>query len=224
MTVATNNDRFIHVETGQYPLYLYQIPAHNPNLSLPVDVSVEALFNAGYSLVNPATPPAGDVVTEDVPRLDEDDQYHQVWVTRPFNAEELAQNFLNKKADSEATVNQLYAVSLDTGAEVAVAGIAEPQHFGLSEIQRTDYAAMKARAQRSVASGSQTALILRSKEGVSVRLAPAKMVQLCEALEDFFYDLQMAYYDLLDQVSLAESVDELPELPQAITAEQRVIA
>ena len=248
MTVATNNDRFIHVASETYPLYLYQIPQHDPNLSLPVGVTLEALSNAGYELVQPTVPPVGDVVTEGAPSL-ADGVYTQVWVVRPFTPEEKEAHFQIKKADAESSVNQLFFTAQDTGAEVSIAGIALPQHFGLSEIQRTDYAAMKARAQRAVASdsstaliqrtdyaamkaraqravasGSSTALILHSKEGVSVRLAPAKMVELCIALEDYFYDLQLAYYDLLDQVSLAEALEELPTLPAAITADARVIA
>ena len=223
MTVATNNDRFIHVASETYPLYLYQIPQHDPNLSLPVGVTLEALSNAGYELVQPTVPPVGDVVTEGAPSL-ADGVYTQVWVVRPFTPEEKEAHFQIKKADAESSVNQLFFTAQDTGAEVSVAGIALPQHFGLSEIQRTDYAAMKARAQRAVASGSSTALILRSKEGVSVRLAPAKMVELCIALEDYFHDLQLAYYDLLDQVSLAEALEELPTLPAAITTDARVIA
>lgn len=220
MTVATNNDRFIHVESGTYPLYLYQIPAHNPQLSLPVDVTIEALFNAGYSLVNPVEPPVGDVVTEGTP-VEADGVYTQVWEVRAFTPEELQAHFETKKADAETQVNQLFFVAQDTGAEVTIDGVAGAQHFGLSEIQRTDYAAMKARAGRTAPS---TLLTLRSKEGVNIKLVPARMIALCEALEDFFYDLQLGYYDLLDQVSLAEALEELPELPAAITADPRVIA
>ena len=140
---------------------------------------------------------------------------------RPFTPEELEQNFINKKADTENSINQLFYVAQDTGAEVAIAGIAEPQHFGLTDVQRIEYAAMKARAGRTAPS---TLLTLRSKEGVSVRLVPARMIALCEALEDYFYDLQLVYWDLLDQTTLAENVDELPTLPQAITADQRVVS
>lgn len=220
MTVATNNDRFIHVESSEYPLYLYQIPKHNPQLSLPVDVTLEALFNAGYALVNPVDAPAGDVVTEGVPEK-VGEEYFQTWVVRDFTPEEAAQNFANKKADVLSSAGVLFNNALETGAAVEIAGVEGVQHFGLSEVQRTDYAAMKARATRT---GATTLLTLRSKEGVSVKLVPARMIVLCEALEDSFYDIQLAHYDLIDLIEAAENISELPTLPEVIAPEQRVVA
>lgn len=218
MTAVASNDRFIEIETGHYPLYLYQIPTHNPLISIPVGVTVEAMFNGGYAIVQPTDKPEGDVVEEGTPEKI-GDEYFQTWVVREFTEEEQAQNFATKKFEAESAVNALFSAALEAGASVQVPGAEFPQHFGLTEPLRAEYAAMKARAQRTTA-----ALILRSKEGVSVRLAPAKMVELCEALEDAYYEIQLAYYDLSDLVALADDEGDLPALPEVIAPEQRVIA
>ncbi len=223
MTVVASNDRFIEIESGYYPLYLYQVPIHNPLISIPVGVTVEAMLNAGYAIVQPTEKPEAEVAEEGVPEK-VGEEYFQTWTARDFTPEERAQDFMNKQMQSEGAVGSLFNGALDAGAEVSIAGVSGLQHFGLSESLRGDYAAMKARAQRSVTAGTTTALILRSKEGVSVRLAPAKMIELCEALEDSYYEIQLAYYDLLDLVALAETVEDLPVLPEVIAPSQRVIA
>lgn len=93
--------RFIKVDTLEYPIYEHDIRVRHPRVSFPVTISVDAVENFGYKLVHPTEQPVGDVVIETQP-TELNGEYHQTWTVRPFNSAESAQRINQQREETIA--------------------------------------------------------------------------------------------------------------------------
>lgn len=91
--------RFIKVDTLEYPIYEHDIRVRHPRVSFPVTISVDAVENFGYKLVHPTEQPEGDVVMETHP-TQTNGEYYQAWTVRPFNKTELSER-LNQQREEQ---------------------------------------------------------------------------------------------------------------------------
>ena len=221
MTIVTNFDQLVKLETGE----IFTIPGilkAEPSMSIPDGISAEAMFNAGYALVFPVEPPAGDVVTLGNPVQRDDGYFEQSWTMRPFTPEEWHNQFTNKQDEQRLAVLNLRA---DAGAPIDFGGSIGIQHIGLQPDNGVfSLVALRVRASKYVGAGNTTATMrIRTLEGTGVTLSAERMTALIDLVYSQYVEIWGIAADLTDEIDFAENASQLPTLPEKIEVDAAVL-
>lgn len=215
MSNVTSSTLLMQVDTQEYPLTLDQIRRRLPDVSFGANPPLEDLANLGFAeVVLVGGIPEGDVVTEGAPKLVKG-VWERTWVTRAFNAEELAMRLTERKTQLSQSVMQLRDQDLNRGFEYTVEGM-YPFHVQLRVEDRINLLARNLQAQQLVAAESESLLAFRGFENVTVHLTPVQMVEMTSAAllaVDSIYELS---WELKDDIDQATTVADLPELPDTL--------
>lgn len=215
MSNVTSSTLLMQVDTQEYPLTLDQIRRRLPDVSFGANPPLEDLANLGFAeVVLVGGIPEGDVVTEGAPKLVKG-VWERTWVTRAFNAEELAMRLAERKTQLSQAVMQLRDQDLNRGFEYTVEGM-YPFHVQLRVEDRINLLARNLQAQQLVAAESESLLAFRGFENVTVHLTPMQMVEMTSAAllaVDSIYELS---WELKDDIDQATTVVDLPELPDTL--------
>lgn len=215
MSNVTSSTLLMQVDTQEYPLTLDQIRRRLPDVSFGANPPLEDLADLGFAeVVLVGGIPEGDVVTEGAPKLVKG-VWERTWVTRAFNAEELAMRLAERKTQLSQAVMQLRDQDLNRGFEYTVEGM-YPFHVQLRVEDRINLLARNLQAQQLVAAESESLLAFRGFENVTVHLTPMQMVEMTSAAllaVDSIYELS---WELKDDIDQATTVVDLPELPDTL--------
>lgn len=209
--IITSSTALMRVDTQQYPVYLAQVRAENPDVSFSDSPSEDLLAEFGFAAVRITARPAGDVVTEGTPEL-VDGEYQQSWVVREFTDEEKAQQLMAKKAELQDTLLAMRAAELEFGFNYTddngnVFGIQ------LREQDRINLLGLKDEASDAIAADSAEVQPFRTLENVTIEMSPQQMVKMCRAALARFKLVMGTSWHYRDAIEAATTMAELPELP-----------
>ena len=228
MTIVTNFDQLVKLETGEI-FTIPEILKAEPNMSIPDGISAEAMFSAGYALVFPVDPPAGDVVTLGDHVQRPDGYFEQTWNVRPFTPGQLAQQFADQQEQLRLSVTQLRADAMAIGAPIdfdnGKPGPIGIKHIGLQSDNGVFASfALRIRVSKYVIAGNTTATLrIRTLEGTAVTLSVERIVALCNLIDSQYAEIWGIAADLTDEIDFAENASQLPTLPEKIEVDAAVL-
>lgn len=204
----------IAVDTGQYPLNLTQVRAILTEKSFAEEPDEELLADLGYGVVHPEDPPAGDVAEEGAPAL-QDGLWVQTWTVRPYNTEEIAANFANRKAELNYQIEALIDATLDAGC-VYTFPSGDVQHIQLRDGDRANLVGLAAKADRVQRAGGEQTFYFRTQENDIQAMTTAQTVVMTDVAFDKYMFILNACWPLKDQIKTATDLAGLPTIPTSI--------
>jgi hypothetical protein len=218
-TPISFNTRFIHVESGDYPLTFASIKSRHPLTSFAADPSAEQLKELGYHVVTEILAPVGDVVLEGVPELQEDGSYKQTYTVRAFNEDEIKQRLSMKQIDLENQITVLKNAALVKGAPFNFGGDFGVQHVQMRDGDRANIIGLRFKADAIVAAGADTMMGVRTGENNLVPVTAAQFLDLSWKFMSAFEAVMGTAWHYEDLVKAADAAEDLPELPADFTPE-----
>jgi hypothetical protein len=218
------NTRFIEVASGEYPLTFQSIKAKNPLTSFASEPTAEQLAAMGYEVVKPIATPAGDVVTEGAPVLNEDGTYEQVYVVRAFNAEEVAQRLAMKQSELNNTTRILRDQALNKGAPFDFGGAFGVQHIQMRDGDRANVIGLRFKAEALLAAASTDMMGIRTFENVLVPLTASQFMDMSWKFMSAFETVMGTAWHYEDLIKAAVAEAELPALPETFTPAAQALA
>lgn len=213
---VTNSTLLINVVTGEYPVYLSKVRRDNPNVSLPQELTEDIIRSLGYEIVTMVARPVGDVVTEGQPEI-VDGVYTQTWEVRGYSPEELSQQLDIKKQELNARINNMRATELENGFEhITASGSVFVVQTRLEDRLNLMYLNMA--AQQMIAAGDETPQAFRSAENATHMLTPSELLTMSVEALNYYKNVLGACWTLKDQIDAAQSVDQLPAIPEKLAA------
>lgn len=211
MSVVTATTAMIHVETGEYPVYMAQVRQKNANVSYPLEPTEDLMAENGYAVVRATVAPEGDVVTEGAPEL-VDGEYQQSWVVREHNEEEKAAQLADLRASLNAQVLTLRRNELAAGFQHTTD---DQRTFGvqLRDSDRVNLLGLFTKANMLIAAGASTVTEFRSTENVTYPLTPEQLLAMAQASLAHYELVMQASWDLKDEIDTAPTKADLPEIP-----------
>lgn len=215
---VTNSTPLIKMSTGQYPLYLQYI-RQNDNVSFEREPLYEKIIELGYGIVEPSMPPQGDKVSEGAPvETEVPGVYVQGWVVTPFTEEERLADLEMRKESLRYLINMRRDEAFERGYHYTV----EPGKVIVLQMRaddRVNVLGERIVAKESIEAGSPETFIWRDGNDNFVTLTAEQMIQMADDLRVQYRKVMAAAWDLKDLVKLAETKEELPEIPAIIAAQ-----
>ena len=204
----------IHVESGQYPVYLTGVRRNNPNVSFPNNPTVDQLSEHGYAVVKHTEAPVAEVVVEGKPELVEG-EYLQTWIGREFNEEERLNHLTQLKTQLVDEIAQLRARELEhgfdyTASDDTVIGVQ------LRDEDKPNLIVLRDEADAYIDAGSEEQMEFRCRDNLTHMLDPLEMSTMCLAALQHFKAVLKATWVLKDQVKDAKTAAELPTIPTSL--------
>lgn len=196
---------------NQYPVYLRQVREENKQWSFSDTPELSTIRELGYDIVVEVNKPEGEVVTEGMPVL-EVGKWVQTWVVREFTDVETASTLTIAKANARAKIDVLLTDALEKGFPFTfTAGVG---HVQLRTVDRTNIIGAAMNADRKAADGEVGAVCpFRTYENITYLCTPAQMRQLSDEAYEAYLGFLAIRWELKDAVELAETLEEMPELP-----------
>lgn len=201
----------IRSSDGQYPVYLSDFRADNPNVSIGTWIYSENLVEFGYFPVIPVTPPEGDVVTEGAPHFnDQTQEWEQTWTSRDFTPEEIAANLQSAKDVRKSEAQVVLSQDVELGIPYPVDNVEYKVR-----VKSFDLATLTSIKTVLEADGEQSSEIytFRFLDGYKSDFTHAEMKDLVVQVARAQYQLMKSYWSYLDQVEQASTIQNIPALP-----------
>lgn len=215
--------RFIAAETGEYPLTIAMIKAKHPLTSFPSEPTAELFEDMGYHVVQPSAVPAGDVVTEVAPVLGEDGIYRQAYESRNFSAEEVSANLQTEQGSRRSSLMMKRTTALEKGAPIDFGGTIGLQHVQLRDGDRANIIGLRIDSESAITAGNVDYTGVRTYENVFVPLTHQQMVDLSWKVLSAYKEIMMISWNYEDLIKAAETLAELPALPEEIVPTPQAI-
>lgn len=218
-TTVNGSTKLINIETGAYPVYLTQVRAET-GISFGAEPEEDQVLAMGYAVVLQVEKPTGVVATEGPPEAI-DGEYIQNWVTRPYNADELAAMLLAAQDQHRKDLEDLFVRTLDKGAPY-IWPDATVEHIQLRDGDRANLTAIGARADRKLSLNitEDEYLGFITYENNWKPLTPEQ----ARAMTDFAYEayltILMQRRTLKNQIDAATDIASIPEIPEALNLSQ----
>lgn len=198
----------------QWPVYLIDARREWPNTSFSLEQEEENLVDYGYFPLHPGTQPPGDVVERTTPEL-VDGKWVQQYTARAFTPEELQQQFADQMTASYGRLDGLLSNTYALGYTYEK-GEGVTHHFSLTPDNQQLLTALNLLAQKS-----ETSRIfkLRTTGNVTVDYTATEVIDMTTALMEYVVQVLNKLWELMDEISVATTVSEIPEIPDVITLE-----
>jgi hypothetical protein len=213
MTTVNRTTRLIESDSGDYPLYLADLPSRVPNTSFPQVVDSEILFEFGYEPVLDVEVPVNDVVTEGAPEL-RDGSWYRVYNARAFNETEVNTNLAAAKAALKTQAEAKRVADFEKGFPYQFGE--QIYHVQIRPTDRQNITALRVIAKEAVAAEVPMPINFRVYENVSVTLTAAEMVDVANATFSKVSEGYEVIWTFKDQVDAATTIAELPVLPSEL--------
>lgn len=203
-TVFVNKgNRFIHVESGKYPVSLDEI-RQTTGASFGESINLEIIREWGWDVVVSTPEPDGDVVSEGKPVF-QVDRWMQQWVVTPFTDEQLAHRLTVVKAQCLEQLDLLYYNTVSVGFEWT---IGEKTFF--IQIRDVDLAPLTTIHQRGVQ--DPTAIIsVRTASNEIVDVTGAEAVDMTTYGFQFGQEVLNSYWAAKDAILAASDLASIPD-------------
>lgn len=199
----------IQTETGQYPVYAFQIKT--PEYSFGDFVDTDVLVKLGYFPVTPTVRPETGDYREVAPTL-VDGTYYQTFVEHVPTAEDVENEFLYKKGSLQSTLTELVDQALSEGFAHDFGGAYGVQHVQIRDKDRVNLLGIIKRAEMS----PESSHIFRTQENNTLTLTTAEIVGMAVRAGDAYTAVMQEFWSLKDQISAASNVAALPTLPTTL--------
>lgn len=219
MSTVNRDTLLIHAPSGEYPLSLQDIPALILKLTgehaiIPSRIDSEALESFGVFPVKETVMPTDGIPVEQPPKK-KNGVWCQVWGTRDLTPEEIN----NTLAQSKEV--KLQEITLFFNRETSVGF---PYQFGdqILHVQTrpdTDVSIisnLRTEAKEAVAEDKETTFKFRTYENINVELTAEEMLALGNRANEQIQLGNNVIWDLKDQTAAAETIDDLPQLPESL--------
>lgn len=177
---------YIHVESGEYPLYEGDIRARSNNVSFPEVITDVMAKMVGFEVVEPTETPTGDVVSEGAPVL-VNGKYQQSWNVRPFNTQELGAQ-LDQQREQAISAGVPYTFS--NGVE---------DHVQITDRDMTILTMIQVRARANVDDPAYRQ-IFRSLENNIYQLTAQEVIDMTEFVFDCIQTVYTESWNSKDQL------------------------
>lgn len=219
MSTVDNNTIFIHVESGRYPLTLQNLKQENPLVGFPPSPQESSINNLGYAVVDRTAPPEQytGVLIEDPPIIDpEDGRYKQVWNTRPFTPEELAEMLATARGDCYNRLEE-YRFSLYNGGVSFTDSDSETfsVHIHDQSVQALVVTATRALIEKDVVDPVPTYIVHDVNLDAFI-LGNADMLALYKLVSEKHDDAIAKVTALQQLIDNAQTIEDLPEIPPVV--------
>jgi len=213
MSTITDSTRFIEVSTGRYPVTFDEIKAQFVTThSFGNLCAISDLQSIGFEPVVVSAMPVADVVEEGLPSLS-GGVYTRTWVTRAFNADEVAAALLTSKQRLCEQIDGVRDNDISYGlvfsfADGTVGGVQ------MRPEDRTNLIGIRLEAEAySAANIVDPVIEFRSLENVTRLLTAGEIIALTNAATQHTKKIYGASWALKDQVRTVASVANLPSVP-----------
>jgi len=210
MSLVTRNTKLIHGDTMAYPLFLSDMPRYAPNTVFPASVDSDCLIDFEIEVVHDVAQPEGDIISEGIPEF-RDGEWYQTWTVRNFSDEEKAAKLVARKAELQASAEDLRVAAFATGFPYQFGE--NVYHVQVRTGDRGNISDLRCIAKEVIAASGDMTFEFRVLENVEVVLTAAEMVALADrALVQVIagYKVIWAYKKAID---LATTMEELPTPP-----------
>jgi hypothetical protein len=208
-----NSTVLMRVEDKMYPLNFQQIRRMVENVIFAPKPDTEFMESIGYVVVHESTPPVGQVVTEVTPELGEDGKWYRAYTARDYSPEEAQAAFEAERQTRlqllEIRLNERLAI----GYEFTPPGASAVQHLALTDIDALDLGTTLRNAQSALDRNRPTTFRVRTVEKQTLTLSAQDAVDIITEAMDERQRIQGLSWDLEDLLNLAETPEELPEIP-----------
>ena len=209
-----SSTRMIKTETGEYPKYLADLRAENPNVTMPSTLRIDQAARFKYAPVFDSQIPSGDVVSAVAPTLGEDGYYYRAYEVRSFNEQELAAQLASRKDSLTAELNALFKAATANGVKHqfldgdGIVTLTPQDHFELN--------ALLIEAQAMEAASDTTMRIYRCSNGLRVELDAASLISFITEVMKEYNKIRQSMYGWQDKIDAAKTLSELPTLPSSL--------
>lgn len=221
-TPISSGMRFIEVATGEYGLDFQTVKKSNNDIDNLDNPTVEQLLSYGFARVHPTTPPVGDVVTEVTPQKDAEGRYQQAFMVRPFTPFELVNNLVNEKAKLHELISKKKNDALNMGAPINFGTGYGIQHVQMRDGDRANVLGLRMEAEKIIAENTDTMMGIRTYENNIVPVTAAQMVDIGWQVLKAYKGVMGTAWHFEDQLNRAESIHELPFLPESFIAQEAI--
>jgi len=215
MTTVTRNTRLINTETQEYPVFLQELKEKIPNSCISdVSIEAEALVDFNYVPVKEVEPPAGDVVSEGPPIL-EDGVYRRNWIVREHTPDEYSALLQQAKDTQLVIIENLRIAQFRIGFPF-LAPDGEIYHIQVRDADRVNILAYRTLSKEAIAEGREYTVNFMTYENVLVALTAAEFVEMSD---DSVVQVEKGFkviWDLKLQTRAATSIEEIPAVPETI--------
>ncbi|WBF04765.1 hypothetical protein [Erwinia phage vB_Ea277G] len=198
----------------QWPVYLIDVRREWPNVSFSTEQNEENLYDFGYWPLLPGTRPTGDVVTETTPIL-VDGKWVQQYEVRAYNPDEIQQQFQDAMAVAYARLDGLLENTYGLGFSYTKSeGVVH--QFSLTSDNQQLMTGLHLLAKQS--DGTRV-FKLRTLSNITVDYTAEEVIALTTALMEYVVKVLEKLWELMDDISVATQVSEIPEIPDVITTD-----
>lgn len=199
----------------QWPVYLIDARREWPNVSFSLEQNEENMYEFGYWPLHPGTPPTGDVVTPVTPVLESENNWVQQYEVRSFSPEELQAQFQDALAVAFAKLDVLLSNTYALGFTYEK-DASNTHLFSLTSDNQQLMTGLNLLAAKS----EETRVFkLRTTSNVTVEYTAPEVVTMTTALMEYVVKVLEQLWALMDEISVATSVAEIPEIPDVITTD-----
>jgi hypothetical protein len=218
MSTINQSTRLVKIgaegQPNVYPVFLSTVRTENTQWSFPEEPD-EALINSlGYFAVAAVDQPAGAVVTEGDPALD-NGVWKQTWVVRAETPEEIAADLATKKTVMLDDINAKVAAALEKGFSFTFTEGAG--HVQLRDGDRANITGSRVNADALTAESVTDAIVpFRDWENVTHMCTPLQIRALSDAAYTSYLTFLSIGWGLKDAVNAATTMEGLPVVPDEI--------
>lgn len=196
----------------QWPVYLSDARREWPNTSFSLEQDEKNLVDYGYFPLLPGEPPVGDVVTPVTPKLI-DGKWIQQYEVRSFSPEEIQQQFRDAIAVAYAKLDGLlqntYALGFTYQKAEGVSHL-----FSLTSDNQQLMTGLNLLAKQS---DPTRVFKLRTLGNVTVDYTAEEVLTMTTALMEYVVKVLEKLWELMDNISIATQISEIPEIPDVIS-------
>lgn len=197
----------------EWPVYLRDAMRAFPNTSFSDEQQEENLVDFGYFPLHQGTVPVGDVVTPATPKLI-DGKWTRQYDVRAYTVEERASMLAEARQEC---LKRLDAVLYNTYARgfTYEHPTGETHVYSLSSDNQQLLTGIHLLAKEET--NPDRIFTLRTQDELMVQYGPAEVVDLTKALMEYVMAVLAKLWELRDDVALADTIEELPTVPDYIT-------
>lgn len=213
--VITSSTPMIRLNGMQYPKYLKDLKAEAPNISFPETITDYQAAGFGYVPVRTVPRPEGNVVTE-LPPIEIDNEWVQVWTSRDFTEAEISQNLENEKTRLQDELNTKRTEEMFAGVEYTFPS-GNVKTIQTRERDHVNLIAARINAEAYISAGLlDTQLEFRTYENTSEYMTPQEMMTLTSFVLSYMSTIMTNSWRIKDMITEAQDMASLPVIPDKI--------
>lgn len=217
MTTITRETRLIHAESGDYPLFLVDLPGRLQASLSTVSIDSEALEGFGiFPVAEVPRPTVGDVIVEGDP-VQLEGVWTRNWIVRNYTQDEKDSILEGKKAELLVAIEALRVAQFKIGFPHLFGDNGDLYHVQVRDTDRVNILSYRTLAKEAIAENNAEFFVeFRVYENISVHLDAQAMVDMANASAAQVLAGYKTIWELKLQAQTATTVEELPSLPESI--------